>query len=374
MTDTVLITGGAGFIGSHVADRLLAGGSRVRVLDTLDPQVHQGGGRPVYLAEEVDVVTGDVADPVAVREALEGVDSVIHLAAAVGVGQSMYRIRHYMEANAGGTATLLEALIERPARKLVVASSMSIYGEGRCLDRSGRIVDDATRSREALQAAAWEPMAEDGSPLRPVPTPEDKRPELSSVYALSKYDQERMCLMVGRAYDIPTIALRFFNVFGPRQALGNPYTGVLAIFATRYLNGHPPVIFEDGLQRRDFVNVHDVARAVHLALQSDAKDEVLNIGSGRSVTVADVAAEMGRALNLEQIEPQITGEYRVGDIRHCFADIGRARAVLDYEPQIDFAQGVQEIATWMEGQQVEDTYSSAHRELASRGLTLRQTA
>src|SRR5512147_1933678 len=258
----MLITGGAGFIGSHLADALLARGHRVRALDNLAEQVHGAGQpRPAYLDPAVELIVGDVRDPAAVRRALNGVDAVFHLAAAVGVGQSMYEIAHYTDVNNRGTAVLLEALIDRPVQRLVVASSMSLYGEGLYRDADERLVSGAERPLAHLRAAQWEPMDAAGRPLTPVPTPETKPPSLASVYALSKFDQERLCLMIGRAYDIPTVALRFFNVFGPRQALSNPYTGVLAIFAARLLNDHRPAVFEDGRQRRDFVSVRDVARA-----------------------------------------------------------------------------------------------------------------
>ena len=263
----VLITGGAGFIGSHVARALLERGDRIRVLDNLTPQVHPGSERPEYLDTDVELVVGDVRDAHAVRRALLDVDSVIHLAARVGVGQSMYEIAEYVAVNSQGTAVLLQALLDHPVRRLLVASSMSIYGEGLYLDESGSPAAACERTREDLAARRWEPRAADGRPLTPVPTPEDKPPVLSSIYALNKYEQERSALIFGRAYGIPTAALRFFNVYGPDQALSNPYTGVLAIFASRLLNEKSPMIFEDGRQRRDFVSVDDVARACTLALE-----------------------------------------------------------------------------------------------------------
>jgi dTDP-L-rhamnose 4-epimerase len=270
MTDRVLITGGAGFIGSHVADELLARECRVRALDDLDPQGHGGARqRPDYLHPDVELVNGDVRDADAVRHALEGVDAVYHFAAAVGVGQSMYEVARYTAINNLGTAVLLEALIARPVRRLVVASSMSIYGEGLYRAADGELATAADREREQLERGDWEVRDADGRVLEPVPTAEWKTPTLASVYGLSKYDQERMCLMIARAYGIPAVALRFFNVYGTRQALSNPYTGVLAIFASRLLNDRSPSIFEDGLQRRDFVSVRDVAQACRLALEVD---------------------------------------------------------------------------------------------------------
>lgn len=372
MSELVLVTGGAGFIGSHLADALLARGRRVRVLDALSPQVHGPEPRlPAYLSREVEVHVGDVRDPAAVRKALAGVDAVVHLAAEVGVGQSMYALERYVGTNDVGTAVLLEALLERPARRLVVASSMSVYGEGRCRRADGRLVSGARRSRAQLERGRWELEDEDGAPLTPVPTPETHPCELASVYALTKYDQERLCLMVGAAYSIPTVALRFFNVYGPRQALSNPYTGVLAIFAARYLNDRPPVVFEDGQQRRDFVSVHDIARACCLALERDGVDgEVFNVGSGQPRTVLEVAAAMARVLGKEGLVPEVTGEYRFGDIRHCFADVTRARQRLGYAPEVDFEAGLEELAEWLRGQRAADHVALARQELSNRGLTL----
>jgi dTDP-L-rhamnose 4-epimerase len=262
MNKHVLITGGAGFIGSHLADELLTHGYKVRALDSLAPQVHGGAARrPEYLDPDVELVVGDIRDRDAVRRALEGIDAVYHLAAAVGVGQSMYEIVHYTNLNNVGTAVLLEALIEKPVERLVVASSMSIYGEGLYRAPDGSTSRGLERSVEQLRRHEWEVRNNRHEILTPVPTPESKPPALASVYALSKYDQERMCLIVGRAYRIPTVAMRFFNVYGTRQALSNPYTGVLAIFASRLLNDKPPLIYEDGMQQRDFVSVYDIAQA-----------------------------------------------------------------------------------------------------------------
>jgi len=359
----VLITGGAGFIGSHLADELLSRGYRVRALDNLTPQVHEGSARPDYLAADVELEVGDVRDAEAVRRALDGVDSVVHLAARVGVGQSMYEIAEYTSVNSLGTAVLLEALAEKPVRKLLVASSMSVYGEGLYFAAAGRWVEPPERTREQLERREWELPG-----LEPAPTPETKRLGLSSIYALTKYDQERACLVCGGAYGIPTVALRLFNTYGTRQALSNPYTGVLAIFAARLLNDRPPRIFEDGLQRRDFVSVHDVARAFRLALERDGADgSAVNVGSGQSVTVREIGERLAAAMG-KQIEPELTGEYRLGDIRHCYADISHARATLGYEPEVALEGGMGEIAAWVEGRVADDRVGAATEELARRGL------
>lgn len=368
----VLITGGAGFIGSHLADELLAHGYHVRVLDSLDPQVHgERRKRPDYLAQDVELVVGDVNDRDKVDEALRGVEAVFHFAAAVGVGQSMYEVAHYTRTNNLGTAVLLEALVKNPVERLVVASSMSLYGEGLYRGASGgpRLVGE--RTLEQLKAAQWEFLAEDGSVLQPMPTPETKQPALASVYALSKYDQERLCLMIGRAYDIPTVALRFFNAYGPRQALSNPYTGVLAIFASRLLNNNAPSIFEDGLQQRDFVSVYDIARGCRLALETpEAAGEVFNIGSGQPRTVRDIAARLAKVVGKENVQPEILGKYRVGDIRHCYADIGKAQRILGYAPQVRLEDGLVELASWLGGQDAVDRVAEASAELSARGLTV----
>jgi dTDP-L-rhamnose 4-epimerase len=366
----VLITGGAGFIGSHLADELLREGHRVRVLDALAEQVHgPGRARPSYLSDDVELIVGDVRDADAVRHALEDVDAVFHLAAAVGVGQSMYQVAQYTSTNALGCAVLLEALIARPVARLIVASSMSVYGEGLYETPDGRIVPGIDRPLAQLQRGEWEVHDAAGARLRPVPTTEAKPPSLASVYALSKFDQERLSLLIGRAYGIPTVALRFFNVYGSRQALSNPYTGVLAIFASRLLNGRAPMMFEDGRQRRDFVAVEDVARACRLALTSDgAVGHAINVGSGRAVTVADVAAHLSAVLGRD-IPPLVSGRYRAGDIRHCFADIGLARATLGYEPQVGLEDGLVALAGWLEGQGAVDRVEEASAELAARGLT-----
>jgi dTDP-L-rhamnose 4-epimerase len=276
----------------------------------------------------------------------------------------MYELAEYTSVNSFGTAVLLEALVERPVRKLVVASSMSIYGEGLYRDDSGREVEPEERSGEQLERREW-----DYPGLEPVPTPERKRPGLSSIYALTKYDQERSCLVVGSAYGIPTVALRLFNTYGPRQALSNPYTGVLAIFAARLLNGRPPLVFEDGLQQRDFVSVHDVAGAFAAALETDGADgTVANVGSGRAVSVRELATRLGVVAG-RAIEPEVTGEFRVGDIRHCFADIALARETLGYAPQVSLDDGMTELAAWLEGRTADDRVEAAAAELAKRGLS-----
>jgi dTDP-L-rhamnose 4-epimerase len=367
----VLITGGAGFIGSHLADALVRQGCQVRVLDALLPQVHgEGQRRPEYLSEDIELIVGDVRDPDAVKRALEGIDTVVHFAARVGVGQSMYEIEQYTDTNNRGTAVLLDALAKQPVERLLVASSMSIYGEG-LYRAKGVVHHSVTRKAEDLKRSRWEPVGPAGEPLEPLATPESKQPALASVYALSKYDQERMCLMVGEAYNIPTVALRFFNVYGTRQALSNPYTGVLAIFASRLLNRKSPLVFEDGLQRRDFVHVDDVVQACLRALEVEqAAGQVFNVGSGQVYTVRDIARAMAEVTGRPEIRPELTGKYRVGDIRHCFADISHAKQLLGYAPRVPFDQGLAQLAAWLEGQVAVDRVDEARAQLSARGLTL----
>ena len=368
----VLITGGAGFVGSHLADGLLRQGHAVRVLDDLTPQVHPGGERPEYLSTDVELVRGDVRDPNLLKTVLDGVDVVYHFAATVGVGQSMYEISRYMSVNTQGTAELLQAVLDTKSKveKIVVASSMSIYGEGRYVGADGRTYAPPVRSTEQLKRGEWEVSVGDSGPLQPVPTDEDKPSEINSMYALSKRDQEELCMIYGRTYGLPVTALRFFNIYGTRQALSNPYTGVAAVFASRMLNGKQPLIFEDGEQQRDFVSIHDIVRANLLAMDAPASDgEVINVGSGRPVSIRRIAELLAGALGSKGLEPIVTGKYRAGDIRHCYADISRARLLLGYEPQVTHEEGFAELAAWLESQEAEDKADTMLQQLAAHGLT-----
>jgi len=371
MAKRVLITGGAGFIGSHVTNLLLSTGYTVRILDNLSPQVHGHNPFVSYLNRDAELVVGDVRDADTVERTLKNVDAVIHLAASVGVGQSMYEIAAYTQVNDYGTAVLLDAIARKPVERLVCASSMSIYGEGLTRRKSGEVVAPRERPLDQLRRGAWELLDEDGEALEPLPTPEEKAPSLNSVYALNKFNQERLSLIVGKAYGIPTIALRFFNVYGPHQALSNPYTGVLAIFAARLLNGRSPLVFEDGEQRRDFVHVSDVAQACMLALQTeDGTGDVYNVGSGESRSILSVAEDLAAVMKVPDIRPTLTGRYRAGDIRHCFADISKSRSRLRYEPRVDFRSGLADLAEWLSDQVAIDTVDRATAELESRGLVV----
>lgn len=366
----VLVTGGAGFIGSHLADRLLAAGHDVRAFDSLDPQVHPDGP-PDYLDSNVELVVGDVRDEGTLGKAMDDIDAVVHLAAVVGVGQSMYEIRRYMDVNTVGCAVMLEQLVARRERiqRLVVASSMSIYGEGQYRNtRTGEGgLAPGLRPESQLAERHWELETSTGDALLPERTEETKPLLPTSVYAVSKRDHEELCLSIGAAYNMPTLALRLFNVYGPRQALSNPYTGVAAIFASRLLNGHAPVAFEDGLQTRDFVHVTDVARAFHLAIESTATGAAINVCTGEASSIFDVAQGLAQGLNLA-IEPELVGRYRAGDIRHCIGDPARAAELLAFRAEVEVKAGLGELATWLAGQEADDHVDQAMNELRQRGL------
>ena len=369
MSQTVLITGGAGFIGRFVARQLLERGDRVRVLDSMIEQVHGGSRTPDALDSSVEFIDGDVRDEDAVGRAIRGVDKIVHLAAEVGVGQSMYAIDRYVGVNDLGTAVLFQKLIDNPVKRVVVASSMSIYGEGLYKDSEGKTHEDILRKPRRPGDTSWDPIDAAGNSMEPIPTPEWKRPTLASVYAITKFVQERLTLTLAPAYGMEGVALRLWNAYGPGQALSNPYTGVLAIFASRIHNGKPPVIFEDGQQRRDFVHVEDVARAFLLALDHPkAAGGVFNIGSGEDRSVNDVATLLAEAMGRPDLKPEIAEQARAGDIRHCIPDIDKAVEELGFEPQQDFREGLAELAEWVGRQQAQDRVSEARKELEARGL------
>ncbi len=375
MAENILVTGGAGFIGSHLVDALVVQGHRVRVYDNLDPQVHGGlreqGRLPEYRNLNAEYIVGDVRDRDALCRAIDGVHVIFHEAASVGVGQSMYEIRRYTDVNTLGTATLLDILANerQRVRKLIVASSMSIYGEGayKC-ERDGRVYP-RLRSGAQLSNRDWEMRCPKcNQVVWPLLTDEEKPCFSTSIYAITKKDQEEMCLCAGRAYGIPTVALRYFNTYGTRQALSNPYTGVAAIFSSRLINNSAPLVYEDGQQRRDFVHVSDIVQANLLAMGTEAADyDSFNVGTGSPVTVCDVAHALGDALN-KSIEPEITAKFREGDIRHCVADITKASTVLGYAPRISFERGMRELAAWVVSQSTQDRSAAATNELEKRGL------
>jgi dTDP-L-rhamnose 4-epimerase len=366
----VLITGGAGFVGSHTADALLAAGHDVRIFDNLTPQVHRAG-RSTYLPGGAEFVLGDMRNKSQVDKVVQNIDVIFHLAAAVGVGQSMYQIADYTATNNLGTANLFQAILDTRSQpeKIVVASSMSIYGEGtyQCAE-CGEVAPSA-RPLSQMKKKQWELVCPNcRQALLPVPTREDKRLECTSIYALSKKDQEEMTLLFGRTYGIPAIALRYFNIYGTRQSLSNPYTGVGAIFASRLMTGKSPIIFEDGRQMRDFVSIHDIAKANLLAMEKSGADgKAVTIGSGQPVTISEVAAELERALRVN-LPPEITGKYRAGDIRHCVADISTATQLLGYRAETRLKEGIEELVEWLESQQASDHVDEAMERLHAHGL------
>jgi dTDP-L-rhamnose 4-epimerase len=373
MGERVLITGGAGFVGSHLADALAAAGHEITLFDNLEPQVHGGdAARPAYLDANHRLVRGDVRDPDTLGALVAEADVVFHLAAMVGVGQSMYQVRRYTDVNAMGMATLLEALAHQRGRvrKLLVASSMSIYGEGAYLCRACGRVAPKLRPAEQLRSGDWDVHCPKcGNVLEPIATDEDKPLFPTSIYAINKRDHEEMALAFGYAYDLPAVALRFFNIYGSRQALSNPYTGVAAIFCGRMLDGQTPLIYEDGRQLRDFVHVSDIVQACVLAMSSAAADyQVLNVGTGQPVSVLDVFTLLARELGFER-EAEIARQFRAGDIRHCYADISRIRELLGYQPRLAFADGVRELVGWVSEQRGRTaSVPDAHAQLAAYGL------
>jgi dTDP-L-rhamnose 4-epimerase len=370
----ILVTGGAGFIGSHLVDALVDRGHQVRVYDNLDDQVHGVGQKPPeYLNPEVEFIHGDIRNRDALHDALEGIEIVYHEASAVGVGQSMYQIQKYAHVNTLGTANLLDIVVNEKTRvgKLVLASSMSNYGEGKYNCGSCGVVCPNLRAEEQLKARDWELQCPScGALLSPLPTDECKQLFPTSVYATTKRDQEEMFCEVGLAYGIPTVVLRYFNVYGPRQALSNPYTGVIAIFANCLLGETSPIIFEDGLQSRDFTSVRDIVQANLLALERHRTGvEIFNVGTGVSTNLLQLVDELRRALSIHGDQPvRATNRFRAGDIRHCFADISRINTKLGYAPEVSLDSGLKELTEWLRSQNPSNVLSKAISELEAKGL------
>ncbi len=380
MGKRVLITGGAGFIGSHLVDALADHGHQVRVLDSLEPQVHgalrEQGRWPNYCRSDVEYILGDVRNADVFVRALHDVDVVYHFAAAVGVGQSMYEIQKYVDINVGGTAVLLDILannqtIRERVSRIIVASSMSNYGEGEYVCPEHGRVYPQPRTLEQLHNHEWElvcPISSCNKQLKPVPTRESKPMHATSVYAIAKKTQEELCLAIGEAYQIPAVALRFFNAYGSRQALSNPYTGVAAIFASRLLNGNPPTIFEDGQQMREFVHVSDVVQACILAMDKQFAPGSYNVGSGSPTSILNIAENLIDRLEVDT-EPIILNQFRAGDIRHCYADITKLQAQ-GYKPRKSLKEGMAELINWIQDQQAVDSFEAAAMTLQKRGLTI----
>ena len=371
MGKRVLVTGGAGFIGSFLVEELLRRGYQVRVYDNLDPQVHPRGVVPAYLPREVEFIRGDIRDSQQLSSALEGVQVVSHHAAAVGVGQSQYQVKHYVDVNVGGTGNLLDVIAANPRKveRMIIASSMSIYGEGRGRCRKCGEVTPHLREEAQMSQGDWElhcPLC--GEVLEPIPTDEESEIQCNSVYAITKKAQEEMVMNIGLTYGITTVALRYFNVYGPRQSLSNPYTGVCAIFLSRIKNDRTPVIYEDGNQSRDFVSVHDIVQAHMLALEKEEADfHVFNVGTGRAVSIREVAEVLVKLYG-KTITSQVASKYRKGDIRHCFADISKIKRILAFEPRVSFEDGMRELIEWSREVEATDRFDIAAQELRDRGL------
>ena len=369
----VLVTGGAGFVGSHIVDSLVKLGYEVRIYDNLCPQVHGDIDKPpAYLNPEAEFIKADMRDKDRLSQALKGVDIIFHEAAVVGVGQSMYEIRRYVENNVHGTANLLDIVVnhKNKIQKIIVASSMSIYGEGAYRCRQCGVVCPGLRSHEQLLNRDWEQRCPKcGISVEPIPTNEDKTIFPTSVYSITKRDQEDLCLTVCRAYRIPCVALRYFNIYGPRQSVSNPYTGVLAIFLSRLKNNKSLVIFEDGLQTRDFIHVSDVVKANMLSLRDEANYEIFNVGTGKAASLLEIIALLTEAFNIE-IEPRPANKYRQGDIRHCFADISKIQGKLGFKPSLELKEGIKDLCGWAESQVADDRLKRALSELDGKGLII----
>ena len=371
MGSLILVTGGAGFVGSHLVEALLREGHEVRAVDALVPQVHGSARKPKYLPKDVEFIRADVRGPETWRRALKGIRVVFHQAAEVGVGQSMYEITKYMAANTMGTSVMWQELItgRYPVQKVLIASSMSLYGEGQYRCRTHGAVYPSLRAESQLKRRDWEmrcPRCH--APVSAEPTPEEKPLMPTSVYAVSKRDQEELSLCIGRAYGIPAVALRYFNIYGPRQSLSNPYTGVAAIFSSRLRNGKSPVVFEDGGQSRDFIHVSDIVRANLLAMKRREADyETLNVGTGRATSVGRLAELLAECLEAP-VKPAVVGKFRAGDIRHCFADASKIRRRLGFEAKVRLEDGLSDLVRWVQEEESVDRVDRATRELAARGL------
>jgi dTDP-L-rhamnose 4-epimerase len=367
----ILVTGGCGFIGSWLVDRLVEEGYEVKVYDSLEPQVHLGK-KPSYLRKDVEYIFADIRNKDKLKKALKGVEIVFHQASQVGIGQSMYQIRKYVEHNSLGTALLLDLIIntKNKVRKLIVASSMSIYGEGAYKCRNHGVVYPLLRREIQLRKKDWAmycPRCR--KKVNPIATSEDKPLFPTSIYAITKRSQEEMCLAIGRAYKIPVVALRYFNVYGPRQSLSNPYTGVVAIFLSRVKNNHPPLVFEDGMQSRDFVYISDIVEANILAMKRrEANFDFFNVGGGNSYTILEVAKTI-ISLCKKDLKPKILNKFRAGDIRHCYADITKISKKLGFKPRISFEEGIKKLIEWSKTQKAFDFTKKAQQELKKRRLT-----
>ena len=371
----ILVTGGMGFVGSYLVDELVRRGHSVRIFDSLDSQVHPSGSTPDYANPHAEFIRGDVRDYDAFKAALDGIEIVFHQAAAVGMGQSQYEIKKYVDINTGGTANLLDILANNKHRveKMIVAASQTSYGEGLYACAEHGLHHPGLRPVSQLENHRWEHTCPQcGADMPAAPVSEDTERICYAIYAQTKTHQEDMVLSIGKAYKIPAIALRYFNIFGPRQSLSNPYTGVGAIFMSRLKNGKRPVIYEDGKQSRDFISVHDIVQANMLAMEKSEGDYgSFNVGSGQATSIEQIALTLSHILGVEHLKPEITKNYREGDTRHSIANISLIQKTLGFRPRVTFEQGMEELVEWARDQEAVDGFAKAQAELQQRGLTAR---
>ncbi|MBI2442879.1 MAG: SDR family NAD(P)-dependent oxidoreductase [Candidatus Levybacteria bacterium] len=366
----VLITGGAGFIGSFLTDALIEKGYNVSIFDNLEKQVHHGK-KPPYINKKATLVRGDVRSYDSLKRAVLDADIVFHLAARVGVGQANYQIKDYVDTNIGGMANLLDIIVNEKTKvkKIIMTSSMTSYGEGMysCSKHGKQKI--RMRPDSQMITKQWELLCPTCKEiLTPIPTPESAELQDNGIYSIGKHVQEQLLLFIGKMYRIPVVSLRLFNVYGPRQSLSNPYTGVAAIFISRLKNNRQPIVFEDGGQTRDFVSVHDVVNALLLAMENaDADYSVFNIGSGKPTSVKTIATTLAKLLK-KDITPSITNDGRKGDIRHCFADASKAEKILGWKPHVSFEEGMKEVVSWSEKEDARDIFERAAGELSEKKL------
>ncbi len=370
----ILITGGAGFIGSNLSLQLLQRGHMVTVLDNLSEQIHGNKtDSQLYnsIKDKVEFIEADIRDRAAMIAAVKNTDVVVHLAAETGTGQSMYAIERYIDVNCTGTGVLLDVLLNEPnqVKKVVLSSSRAVYGEGKYLDKKGQVVDPSSRSDAQMQQKKFELLDEAGNNLQLQATDEDSKINPLSLYAITKYNQEQYISLTCTSIGLPYVIFRYQNVYGPGQSLKNPYTGILSIFSTQIKNGNNINVFEDGLESRDFVFIDDVVNATIAGIEKDeANNQIFNVGSGVATPVIKVAETL-RTLYNSNVEIKVTGNYRIGDIRHNYASLNRSKTVLDFTPGTNFETGISKFAAWVNQQQTEkDTYEKSMAELAARGL------
>jgi dTDP-L-rhamnose 4-epimerase len=366
----ILVTGGAGFIGSFLTDELIRNGYKVRILDNLEDQVHNGK-KPKYLNKHAEFTKGDVRDYKTFLKALQGIDVVFHLAASVGVAQSNYQIKKYSDTNIGSMANLLDIVVNKKAtvKKILMTASMTSYGEGDYQCKTHGIVKPSLRPEPQLKKKDWNvycPKCKRKVVAKP--TGEKSTINNNSIYSLTKNVQETMLLLTGRMYNIPVVSFRCFNVYGPRQSLSNPYTGVTAIFISRLKNNSRPIIYEDGEQSRDFISVHDVVTALIKGMENKSADyQIMNIGSGKPTSVKQIAETLASLLK-KKITPKIDQNFRVNDIRHCYADNKKARKILLWKPSVSLNDGLSELIQWSEGEDAIDSFDTAQKELKEKKL------